>query len=344
VKVRVLTILAERWGAALGGRERYLFDLAGHVAGAGIPVRVFAPRGQDERVGVVVETRRRFDARVARDGPVLAAMPVAFATHVQLHGGLLRDAFEAERDAMVGVRKALFRPALRLNARRQELLRGEAAMLTGADRPRVMVWSEAVRRAVTAAYGVPADEIVVTPPGVDLRVFCPESSRAPSDRLLFVAHNPRLKGLRFAIAAARKAGRELVVAGKRSPTGRPRAGVTFTGPLDAGALVRLYRSSAALLHPTFHDPFSIACLEALACGCPVLTTRRNGLAERLESGRHGFLVDDPRDVDGLVQAIRVLPSVDRGEVARFGATFGFEDHAETVLAWLSSSTGSASRR
>ena len=79
---------------------------------------------------------------------------------------------------------------------------------------------------------------------------------------------------RTVLAAARGAGRELVVVGKRRSVARAPAGVTYAGALDVLALAALYRTSAALLHPTFHDPFSIACLEALASGCPVITTRR----------------------------------------------------------------------
>src|SRR6185436_5492849 len=107
--------LTDRWGPPFGGRERYLFDLVGSARQAGFRVRVFCDAGADGREGIDVETRRPFEKA---EGPVLAAkvVPRGVATHVQLHGGLLRDAFEAERESMSGLRRALYRPALRLNA------------------------------------------------------------------------------------------------------------------------------------------------------------------------------------------------------------------------------------
>ena len=41
--------------------------------------------------------------------------------------------------------------------------------------------------------------------------------------------------------------------------------------------------------PTSYDPFSNATLEALACGCPVLTTRTNGASEIIKVGQTGLL-------------------------------------------------------
>ena len=43
--------------------------------------------------------------------------------------------------------------------------------------------------------------------------------------------------------------------------------------------------------PTLYDPFSNACLEALAAGLPVLTTAANGFGEILTPGRDGEIVD-----------------------------------------------------
>lgn len=42
--------------------------------------------------------------------------------------------------------------------------------------------------------------------------------------------------------------------------------------------------------PTQYDPFSNATLEALACGCPVVTTGENGVAEVIEQGETGYVL------------------------------------------------------
>ncbi|RPI46035.1 MAG: glycosyltransferase [Betaproteobacteria bacterium] len=53
--------------------------------------------------------------------------------------------------------------------------------------------------------------------------------------------------------------------------------IRFVGAVDDPQ--RYYQAADFLVLPTRHDPFSNACLEALACGCPVLTSAENGAAE-----------------------------------------------------------------
>ena len=52
-----------------------------------------------------------------------------------------------------------------------------------------------------------------------------------------------------------------------------------------------YQAADVMVLPSFFDPFSNACLEALACGCPVITTEGNGIAEVIQQGRTGFVID-----------------------------------------------------
>ena len=53
--------------------------------------------------------------------------------------------------------------------------------------------------------------------------------------------------------------------------------------------------------PTRYDPFANACLEALACGVPVITSRRNGAAEVCPYP--WMSVEDPEDVAGFARAL-----------------------------------------
>ncbi len=54
--------------------------------------------------------------------------------------------------------------------------------------------------------------------------------------------------------------------------------------------------------PTFYDPFSNVCLEAMACGLPVMTTRLNGAAEIIEDRVSGLLVDSPMHLEEMITA------------------------------------------
>ncbi|MHC5012422.1 MAG: glycosyltransferase, partial [Planctomycetota bacterium] len=60
-----------------------------------------------------------------------------------------------------------------------------------------------------------------------------------------------------------------------------------------------------LVHPTWYDPCSLVCLEALAMGLPVLTTPANGVRE-LMGQRGGFAVEDVGSPAAVGLGIRVL--------------------------------------
>src|SRR6266496_3529410 len=66
----------------------------------------------------------------------------------------------------------------------------------------------------------------------------------------------------------------------------------------------IYSAADIFILPTIYDPFSNACLEALACGLPVITTRSNGFSEIIENGVHGSTVDLANNVTGLRDAIQ----------------------------------------
>jgi UDP-glucose:(heptosyl)LPS alpha-1,3-glucosyltransferase len=84
----------------------------------------------------------------------------------------------------------------------------------------------------------------------------------------------------------------------------------------------LYAAADVLVHPTWYDPCSTACLEALAMGLPVLTTALNGASELMGS-RGGIVLEDPGNAESLAIAIRVLADPDlrrvTGEDARYVA-------------------------
>ena len=111
--------------------------------------------------------------------------------------------------------------------------------------------------------------------------------------LLLAGHGFVRKGLQHAITLldelvnTRQRNVVLVVAGQGDP--RFVAGQTARAALQdnvhylgsVSEITRYYQAADFLVLPTRHDPFSNACLEALACGCPVVTSDQNGAAEVL---------------------------------------------------------------
>ncbi len=57
-------------------------------------------------------------------------------------------------------------------------------------------------------------------------------------------------------------------------------------------MLKYYHLADIFVLPTFYDPFSNACLEALSCGLPVITTIANGVSEIISDGQEGFVLKD----------------------------------------------------
>ncbi len=128
--------------------------------------------------------------------------------------------------------------------------------------------------------------------GVPEEAFC----------VLFVGTGWERKGLRFAIRAVEKLGENalLLVAGRGSASRHASPSAKFLGPVSD--LSALFAAADVFTLPTIYDPFSNACLEALAAGLPVVTTAANGCSEILTPGVTGSVVE-PGDAESLAQAL-----------------------------------------
>lgn len=73
-----------------------------------------------------------------------------------------------------------------------------------------------------------------------------------------------------------------------------------TGFLSAEDLAILFRHAHAFLTPSLYEGFGLPVVEAMACGCPVVTSNRGSLAEVAGQGAQ---VLDPFDVEGMVRAV-----------------------------------------
>ena len=75
-------------------------------------------------------------------------------------------------------------------------------------------------------------------------------------------------------------------------------------------LVGLYSAADVFINPTLEDNFPTTNLEALACGTPIVAFSSGGSAEVITENT-GIAVR-PRDIDGLVKAIRTVLKKGKG--------------------------------
>ncbi len=82
--------------------------------------------------------------------------------------------------------------------------------------------------------------------------------------------------------------------------------VEVVGNVDQEELATRLRSADVCLHPaTWHEPFGMAVLEAMATGLPVIATKSGGIPEFVDDGRTGLLVERGA-VDALTEALETL--------------------------------------
>lgn len=188
----------------------------------------------------------------------------------------------------------------------------------------VLPWSQWAASAIMQQFHVPEQRIHVIPPGVDLNVWPTRpisQSRAPDalPRLLFVGGDFARKGgpLLLDVFRASLRGRcELHLVTKEPLDEEPGVFVyRDLSPNDA-RLHQLYETSDALVLPTRADCFSLASIEAMASGLPVITCGVGGIPEIVDDGASGWLVP-VGDGAALYQALDAL-LVDPARAAAMG--------------------------
>jgi UDP-glucose:(heptosyl)LPS alpha-1,3-glucosyltransferase len=192
---------------------------------------------------------------------------------------------------------------------------------------RIIAVSEQVKSDIVREYGVDARKVVVIHHGVDQDSFHPrhrprfrvqERTRLglrQSDFLvLFVGGDYRRKGLERlidAVAHVHSNVRILAVGVRpdRHLTQLVRARglhevVTFLP--STNDMMPLYAAADCFALPTLYDTFSLATLEAMAVGLPVIVSRAAGVSEVLTHNHDSLILDEASDVEMLGQYLRQL--------------------------------------
>lgn len=84
--------------------------------------------------------------------------------------------------------------------------------------------------------------------------------------------------------------------------------VTPVGYMTDHELALLYSGALALVFPSTYEGFGLPLLEAMACGCPVVTTRKSSLPEVAgEAAAYVLDPSDPQELGNLLQEIALNP-------------------------------------
>jgi glycosyltransferase involved in cell wall biosynthesis len=176
---------------------------------------------------------------------------------------------------------------------------------------RLIPLSDWCARSLIEDYGVRPERITVVPPGVDTAQWSP-ASRADGGgplRLLFVGGDFDRKGGPLVLdwfmrdPAARDCElhlvtRDAIVAGERVIVHRDLAN-------NSDRLRDVVRSCDIFVLPTHADCHSLASIEAMASGLPVVATNVGGIPEIIIDGVCGYIIE-PGDATALGDRLRTL--------------------------------------
>jgi UDP-glucose:(heptosyl)LPS alpha-1,3-glucosyltransferase len=326
-----------------GGAERYTSALAEHLIDAGHEVHVFAhewkgkkKRAKDgdivfhrvpmlqglsvlEVVSFAVNSRRmlkreRFD--------------IIHSFERTLYQDIYRAGDGCHREWLIQRKKIdpwYKRMTQAINPLHLGLLRIEREIFREGNYRAIIAISKRGKEEIVKHYSVPPEKITVIYNAIDTKRFdLKERKTIRSDVrkalgipqkvpvLLFVGSGFRRKGLPAVIRALRGLDSEirLMVIGKdRIGPYRTLAReegvdkrVIFVGPVVD--VENYYSASDLFVFPTIYEPFGNVCLEAMAAGLPVVTSRICGASEVLDEGTNGFIVNDPIDHVEIADKVR----------------------------------------
>ena len=143
-------------------------------------------------------------------------------------------------------------------------------------------------------------------------------AEARREHLLFLGRMTPDKGAHRAIEVAREAGLPLKIAAKcREPEEiayfrrfiEPQLDdrIEYLGEVTHEKKVELLQRARATLFPIdWEEPFGLVVIESMACGTPVIATRRGAVPEVIEQGQTGIIVDDYRDMAAAFEQAEAL--------------------------------------
>lgn len=180
------------------------------------------------------------------------------------------------------------------------------------------------RTAVRAEFGIDAGHVVITMVSV-LRQD--KGHRAAFEAIAGLSRDPQTAHARLLVLGDGPARAEIQSLAR--PFGDR---IIFCGHRDD--VPAILGASDILVHPSVHDAFPTALLEAMAASLPVVATNVGGIPEITLAGVTGELVEAPATGTSLAEALRPLvrDSARRAELGRRGRA-RYED-VFTVEAWV----------
>lgn len=181
----------------------------------------------------------------------------------------------------------------------------------------------------------------IVPNGLDVSLFPYQEQK--EGYLLFLARLSPQKGPDAAIRVAKKLGKKLIMAGKRTEHDAAYLAekvdpfidgeqIVYVGEADFSTKAELLAGADCLLHPIVcPEAFGMALIEAMACGTPVIAYDRGAVKEVLAAGETGFIVSREEEMAAAVGRLGELkPGNCRARVENYFSVAKMADGYEKI--------------
>lgn len=362
-----VALVCKKYSLKEGGLERYTYFLSRELIRAGHEVHIFANTWQKEP-GVIIH--RIPMVRLSSPAKNLsfaffanrALSEIKFDIIHSMERIFYQDIFRVSDGInLVQMQQKYPHPVVlfikKIGPRRLALSYLEHKIFMDKGCKIVMTNSELVKRNIIEHYSVRPENIVVIYNGVDTLRFnlrVKEKYRKTLRKrysinkeelvLMFVSNNFKLKRLQLVLEALlllkNNKIRLFVIGTDNHTTYQSWAvkngmgdQVLFLGPKRN--IEQYYAASDIFVLPTLYDAFANVCLEAMACGLPIITSDSNGVADIIRDNENGYILKTQK-ADELAARIKALEDesnrTSMGAVAAAeAASFTMEKHMSEVL-------------
>jgi len=192
---------------------------------------------------------------------------------------------------------------------------------------KIITISENSKKDIMNIYKIPEEQIIVTNLGVDKKFKKIKNKKAlkdvknkydlPENFILFVGTIEPRKNLENLIRVYSKyenKGTKLVIVGKTGWKYKPffktleqlnlNKDIKLMGFVEDDDLPYFYNLAKVFVYPSFYEGFGLPPLEAMACGCPVITSNTSSLPEVV--GKAGLMINPYSLENELIPALQKI--------------------------------------
>lgn len=335
-----IAFIRRDFSPTIGGAEKYLYNLSGKLATLGEEIHIFA-NTFDKPLHSTISIHPV--PIISINSPL---KNLSFAINAQkelkkfsfdiicsLSRGYYHDVFRISDGIhyyylQQNYSKLMFHLVKYISLRHRTILYLEKKSFDSPFLKRIIANSKLARDQVVNYYRIPKEMVKVIYNGINPEIFNPRVKDKYQNLMrqrygvpphtfiiLFIGRDYKRKGLEpllKALSFIKEKNFILIIAGK-SETGRYLSLSKKLGLMQNVRFIgyhsrpeELYGMGDVLVLPSLYDPFSNSCLEALACGLPVITTRQNGASELIENGKNGFIIENAFCTHALVKYLNQI--------------------------------------